>query len=141
MTSLTSLNQSFALGFDELERALERVTRLQPDGYPPFNIERLKSTEPGSENLRIVIAVAGFKEDLLDITLEGRQLTVTGRKGAADEASYLHQGIATRQFQRSFILADTVEIDKATLKDGLLSIALKTIEPVVKVKKIKIYCD
>lgn len=141
MSKLTTLNQAFALGFDELQQAIERITRMQPDGYPPFNILREKSGEGNREHLHIVIAVAGFHAEQLDISLEGRQLTITGRKGESDDNEYLHQGIATRQFQRSFLLADTVEVEKATLKDGLLNIELIATEPEISVKKIKIYCD
>lgn len=145
MSKLTTLNQAFALGFDEVQQALERITRMQPDGYPPFNILREKAAKDSNyrnrEHLRIVIAVAGFHPDQLDVTLEGRQLTVRGLKAESDTGDYLHQGIATRQFQRSFLLADTVEVQKATLKDGLLNIELIATEPEISLKKIKIYCD
>lgn len=141
MSNNYGLNRSFTLGFEELERALERVNGLEAEGYPPFNIERDKHVKDGVVHLRIVLAVAGFREDLLDVSIEGRHLTISGRKGPAEQADYLHQGIATRQFQRSFILADTVEVERATLKDGLLSIELISKEPEVKLKKIKIYCD
>lgn len=153
MPRTTILNHALALGFEDIERALEQVTKLHGDGYPPYNIERdIQSEDTADEDelLRIVVAVAGFSEDLLDVTLEGRQLTITGNKPGGNVAGataqqgtkdYLHQGIATRQFQRSFILADCIEVGKASLNKGLLSIELIRTRPEARVRKIKIICD
>lgn len=150
MTRSTILNRALALGFEDIERAIEQVTRLQGDGYPPYNIERDLQTAGDDEHLRIVIAVAGFSADLLEVTLEGRQLTITGNKPdekstrptvEQGEKQFLHQGIATRQFQRSFILADSIEVGKASLSEGLLRIELTRRKPEARVRKIKIICD
>lgn len=130
MTKMTLGTHPFLLGFDELERLVERTAKAGNDGYPPYNIEQV------SENaFRITLALAGFRDDDLSITVEDRQLVVRGRQtDDARERVYLHRGIAARQFTRSFVLADGVEVAGAALENGLLHIDLTrdTPEPIVQ---------
>jgi HSP20 family molecular chaperone IbpA len=125
------------LGFDEIERVLDRVTKGS-DGYPPYNIERLARDGKNPERLRITLAVAGFTRDQLDVTLEESQLVIRGRQQDDKARQYLHRGIAARQFQRTFVLADGMEVLSADLKNGLLSIDLARPEPERIVKTIAI---
>ena len=110
MSRVPSLNSPFLLGFDEIERALDRVTRTASDGYPPYNIERLARSAAEPERLRITLAVAGFTRDQLEIVVEEQQLVIRGRQQDDKERQYLHRGIAARQFQRTFLLADGMQI-------------------------------
>jgi HSP20 family molecular chaperone IbpA len=126
------------IGFDEFERALERITKSASDGYPPYNIERVAATEAEPERLRITLAVAGFTRDQLEITLEDSQLVIRGRQNDDKSRVYLHRGIAARQFQRSFLLMDGMEVRGADLANGLLAIDLIRPEPERMVKKITI---
>ena len=122
------------LGFDHLEQVLERATKTSSDGYPPYNIE-----QTGPNGLRITLAVAGFTMSDLQITQEDNQLVIRGRQ--ADEAPgrvYLHRGIASRQFQRAFVLAEGIEVKGAWLDNGLLHIDLARPQPEVRVKSIPI---
>jgi HSP20 family molecular chaperone IbpA len=112
-------NSPFLLGFDHLERLLERTAKSASDGYPPYNIEEI---DPGL--LRIVLAVAGFDCDELEITVEDNQLMVRGRQTESADKTFLHRGIAARHFQRTFVLADGIEVTGAKLENGLLSIDL-----------------
>ena len=123
MTRHTPLSGPYLLGFEEMERIIDRLSQAAGAGYPPYNIERLPGDET-SLNLRIVLAVAGFTLEELEVTLEASQLIVRGQQKdkTDDETIYLHRGIATRQFQRSFLIAEGVEILGASLKNGLLSI-------------------
>ncbi|MBS9717190.1 Hsp20 family protein [Pseudohalocynthiibacter aestuariivivens] len=134
MTKLTLGSHPFLLGFDELERLVERTAKSGNDGYPPFNIEQT------SENsFRITLAVAGFSEDDLSITIEDNQLVVRGRqKDDSDGRVYLHRGIAARQFQRAFVLADGVEVGGAKTENGLLHVDLNRSKPETIVQTIKI---
>ena len=121
MSRLTLFNSPLLLGFDHFEEALERVTKAAADGYPPYNIE-----QTGADGLRITLAVAGFSEGELSIQLEDNQLVIRGKQAEEDgERVYLHRGIAARQFQRSFILADGIEVTGAALDSGLLSLELR----------------
>ena len=138
MTRMTTLNSPFLIGFDEFERALERITKSASDGYPPYNIERVAATETEPERLRITLAVAGFARDQLEITLEDSQLVIRGRQNDDKSRVYLHRGIAARQFQRSFLLMDGMEVRGADLANGLLAIDLIRPEPERMVKKITI---
>ena len=132
------LNSPFLLGFDEIERALDRVTRSAADGYPPYNIERLPRNETHPERLRIVLAVAGFTRDQLDVSVEKNQLVIRGRQADDRERHFLHRGIAARQFQRAFLLAEGMQVIGADLVNGLLSVDLVRPEPERIIKKIDI---
>ena len=123
MSRVPSLSSPFLLGFDEIERALDRVAKAA-DGYPPYNIERIGRENGEPERLRITLAVAGFTRDQLDITVEENQLVIRGRQQDETPHQYLHRGIAARQFQRTFVLADGMDVLGADLKNGLLSIDL-----------------
>jgi HSP20 family molecular chaperone IbpA len=123
MSRVPSLSSPFLIGFDEIERALDRVAKTA-DGYPPYNIERLERDEHNPERLRITLAVAGFAHEQLEVTVENSQLLVRGRQPEDKSRHYLHRGIAARQFQRAFVLADGMEVQAADLKNGLLSIDL-----------------
>jgi HSP20 family molecular chaperone IbpA len=129
MSRVPGLNSPFLLGFDDVERALDRVSRTASDGYPPYNIERLARTECAPERLRITLAVAGFTQDQLDVTLEERQLIIRGRQQDDKERVFLHRGIAARQFQRSFLLAEGMQVQGAELVNGLLCVDLARPEP------------
>jgi HSP20 family molecular chaperone IbpA len=132
------LNSPYLLGFDDIERALDRVSRNTSDGYPPYNIERLPKTETSPERLRITLAVAGFTLDQLEVTLEERQLVIRGRQVDDKERVFLHRGIAARQFQRTFLLAEGMQVQGADLTNGLLSVDLARPEPERVVQKINI---
>src|SRR2546423_1263727 len=137
MSRVPSLSSPFLLGFDEIERALDRVSK-SADGYPPYNIERLPA-EPGApERLRITLAVAGFTREQLDVCIEESQLLIRGRQQDDKTRHYLHRGIAARQFQRTFVLSDGMEVLGADLKNGLLAIDLARPEPERLVKTISI---
>ncbi len=127
MTRVPSLNSPFLLGFDGIERLLDRAARSSGDGYPPYNIERIRTD--GATALRIVLAVAGFTRDNLEITLEENQLTIRGRQTEDGSRDYLHRGIAARQFQRTFVLAEGMEVRGADFENGLLSLELVRPEP------------
>jgi HSP20 family molecular chaperone IbpA len=114
-----TFNSPFLLGFEHLEKLLERTAKSAGDGYPPYNIEA-----SGEERLRITLAVAGFEPDELSVTIEDNQLVIRGRQAEATDRTYLHKGIATRQFQRAFVLAEGIEVAGAELRNGLLSIEL-----------------
>jgi HSP20 family molecular chaperone IbpA len=134
MTRLSLLNSPLLLGFDDFERTLERIAKAPTEGYPPYNIERT-----GEETLRITLAVAGFEIGDLDIQLEDSQLTVRGRQRSDGEGRvFLHRGIATRQFQRSFVLADGVQVTDAQLDNGLLHVDLHLPRPQRDVRTIEI---
>lgn len=138
MSRVPSLSSPFLLGFDEVERALTRVAKAASEGYPPYNIERINRTGCEPETLRITLAVAGFTRDQLEITLEESQLVIRGRQVDDKEREFLHRGIAARQFQRAFLLADGLEVRGADLSNGLLSIDLVRPESERIVRKIDI---
>ncbi len=138
MSRPSPFGHPFLLGFDEIEQALDRVAKATNDGYPPYNIERLTRTEREPERLRITLAVAGFTRAELDVTLEESQLVVRGRQVEEKTRQFLHRGIAARQFQRVFLLADGMEVLGADLANGLLSIDLARPEPERIVRKIDI---
>jgi len=137
MSRVPSLSSPFLLGFDEIERALDRVAKAA-DGYPPYNIERIAREDGYPERLRITLAVAGFTRDQLDVSIEESQLLIRGRQQDDKARQYLHRGIAARQFQRTFVLAEGMEVLGADLKNGLLSIDLARPEPEKVVKTIAI---
>jgi HSP20 family molecular chaperone IbpA len=135
MTRVTFSSHPFLLGFDQLDRLVERTVKAGNDGYPPYNIEQV-----GSDRFRVTLAVAGFREAELSITVETGQLVIRGKQADDDEARvFLHRGIAARQFQRSFVLADGVEVANAVLENGLLHLDLRRLvsEPMVQTIKIK----
>jgi HSP20 family molecular chaperone IbpA len=137
MSRVPSLSSPFLLGFDEIERVLDRVSK-GADGYPPYNIERLADDGENPDRLRITLAVAGFTSEQLDVTIEENQLVIRGRQQDDKSRHYLHRGIAARQFQRTFVLADGMEVAGADLKNGLLSIDLIRPQPERIVKTIAI---
>ena len=133
MTKISLAAQPFLLGFDQLERLAERAAK-GAEGYPPYNIEH-----QGPDGFRITLAVAGFSEEDLALTLEDRQLVVRGRQTEPEEERvFLHRGIASRAFQRSFVLADGVEVVAAKLENGLLNIDLRRSTPETVVQTIPI---
>lgn len=121
MTRLSLFSSPLLLGFDHFERTLDRIAKMPAEGYPPYNIEQV-----GEDRLRITLAVAGFSESDLSIDVEANQIVIRGKRGEDADANrtFLHRGIATRQFQRSFVLADGIEVEGALLDNGLLSIDL-----------------
>ncbi len=134
MTKLTLGSHPFLLGFEQLERMVEQATKSGTDGYPPFNIEQVDE-----RSYRITLAVAGFADSDLSITVENQKMLVRGQQGEADEGRvFLHRGIAGRQFQKSFVLADGVEVVGAATENGLLHIDLKRAEPEKIVHTIRI---
>lgn len=134
MTKLTLGTYPHMLGFEQLERLLERTAKSGNEGYPPFNIEQTSDF-----SYRITLAVAGFAESDLAITVEDRQLVIRGRqKDDGEDRIYLHRGIAARQFQRSFVLADGVEVGEAVIENGLLHIDLARAVPETVVQTIRI---
>mgnify|MGYP001239202626 FL=1 len=138
MSRVPSLSSPFLLGFDQLERVLDRVTK-GAEGYPPYNIERIAAAANTPERLRITLAVAGFTRDQLEVTVEENQLLIRGRQqDEADGRDFIHRGIAARQFQRVFVLADGMEVMGADLKNGLLSVDLARPEPERIVRRIDI---
>ena len=137
MSRVPSLSSPFLIGFDQIERALDRVAKAA-DGYPPYNIERLAPDERNPERLRITLAVAGFTLDQLEVTLEEKELAIRGRQQDDKSRQYLHRGIAARQFQRTFVLADGMQVMGADLKNGLLSIDLARPEPARTVRTVNI---
>ena len=137
MSRMTPFSSPLLLGFDAMEKTLERLAK-SGDGYPPYNIERLGAVDGKAERLRITLAVAGFAESDLDVTTEENQLIVRGRQTDDTEREFLHRGIAARQFQRCFVLADGMRVIAADLKNGLLSIDLDRPESERLVRKINI---
>lgn len=137
MTRMTPFSNPLLLGFDSMEKTLERVAKAG-DSYPPYNIERLPGAGESADRLRITLAVAGFTDADLDVSVEENQLVVRGRQAEDCERHYLHRGIAARQFQRIFVLADGMQVTGADLKNGLLAIDLDRPKPERLVQKINI---
>ena len=136
MARTPAFSSPLLLGFEEIERLLDRVSK-NADGYPPYNIERI-APEGEAARIRITLAVAGFDSNEIEVTLEENELTVSGRKTEDGGRDYLHRGIAARQFQRTFVLADGMEVTGADMWNGLLSIDLARPEPVRTVRRISI---
>lgn len=132
-TRLSLFNSPLLLGFDQFERTLDRIAKNAGEGYPPYNIEQI-----GDDGLRITVAVAGFTSEDLSVQIEDNQLVIRGRQQDDKSRVYLHRGIASRQFQRSFVLAEGIEVMGAGLDNGLLHIDLKRVLPEPKVRTIKI---
>ena len=133
MSRLSLFNSPLLLGFDHFERALDRVSKVSSDGYPPYNIEQI-----GADALRITMAVAGFSTGDLSITVEDNQLVVRGKQSDDAQRVYLHRGIAARQFQRSFVLAEGIDVRGAWLDNGLLHIDLVRPEVESRVRTVAI---
>lgn len=134
MSRLSAFNSPLLLGFDHFERVLDRVAKSQGEGYPPYNIEQI-----GENGLRITLAVAGFSMEDLTVGLEDNQLIIRGRQIEDDPTRvFLHRGIAARQFQRAFVLAEGIEVRAATLDNGLLHVDLYRPRPEPRVKTIPI---
>ena len=138
MSRVPSFSSPYLLGFDDFERVLDRLSKAASDGYPPYNIERVARDEQFPERLRITLAVAGFTRDDIEVTLEENQLLIRGRQQDDKTRQYLHRGIAARQFQRAFLLADGMEVMGAELQHGLLSIDLARPEPERIIRRIDI---
>ena len=138
MVRVTALTSPLLLGFDDLERALDKVSKTGTDGYPPYNIEQIAANGGEPEKLRITLAVAGFSEDQIEVTVEESQLMIRGRQQEDKTREYLHRGIAARQFQRGFLLADGMQVRSAELAQGLLSVDLVRPQPERLVRKIEI---
>ncbi len=136
MSRMSLLSSPLLLGFEDIERLIDRVGK-GGDGYPPYNIERVTKDE-GPEVIRITLAVAGFSRDQLDVTVEDNQLVVRGRQEDDRAREYLHRGIAARQFQRTFVLADGIEVRSADLDNGLLTIDLVRHVPDRLVRRVEI---
>ncbi len=134
MSRLSLFNSPLLLGFDQFERTLDRISKSGSEGYPPYNIEQVSE-----DSLRITLAVAGFGLDDLEIQIEDNQLTIRGKQTEDESRVYLHRGIAARQFQRSFVLAEGIEVMGAGLDNGLLSIDLRRpkVEPQIRTVPIK----
>ena len=133
MPRVSVFNSPFLLGFEQFEQTLDRISKMPAEGYPPYNIEQV-----GTNSLRITLAVAGFTEADLSIELEDNHLLIRGRQTDDADRIYLHRGIAARQFQRSFVLAEGIEIVGAELDNGLLHVDLVRPEPEPRAQKIKI---
>ncbi len=133
MTRLSLFNSPFLLGFDHFERALDRVSKAQADGYPPYNIEQV-----GETGLRITLAVAGFSMDELSVQIEDNQLVIRGKQSDDDGKVYLHRGIAARQFHRTFVLAEGIEVTGAHIDNGLLHVDLSRPQPESRVRTVEI---
>lgn len=133
MSRLSLFNSPLLLGFEEIERTLDRLAKAGGDGYPPYNIE-----QTGQNSLRITFAVAGFSRTDLNVTLEEGQLVIRGQQTDDKERIYLHRGIAARQFQRAFVLADGMEVAGASLDNGLLNVDLVRPQPRMVARTIKI---
>jgi HSP20 family molecular chaperone IbpA len=133
MNRTVYFNSPFLLGFEHLERLLERTAKSAGDGYPPYNIEQSEE-----DKLRITLAVAGFSREELMVTVEDRQLLIRGKQSEANERNFLHRGIAARQFQRAFVLAEGIEVTGASLENGLLSIDLERPKTNTIVRNIEI---
>ena len=133
MTRLSPFNSPLFLGFDHFERTLDRLSKAAADGYPPYNVEQIDENR-----LRITLAVAGFAMNDLAVRVEDNQLVVRGKQTEEKDRIYLHRGIAARQFQRSFVLADGIEVKGAWLDNGLLHIDLERPVPESKVRVVEI---
>jgi len=138
MSRISLLSSPLLLGFEDIERLIDRANKGSSDGYPPYNVERIAALDGEGETLRITLAVAGFTRDQLEITLADSQLTVRGRQQEEVSRQYLYRGIAARQFSRTFVLAEGIEVKSADLSDGLLAIELKRLEPERQVRLIEI---
>ena len=137
MNRMPPFSSPLLLGFDAMEKTIERLAK-SGDSYPPYNIERIRAEDEAPDRLRITLAVAGFCEDDLEVTIEENQLVVRGRQRDDGERDFIHRGIAARQFQRCFVLAEGMRVNRAELRNGLLAIDLDRPQPERLVRKINI---
>ncbi len=137
MTRPTLFSSPFLLGFEDIERLLDRVSKTA-EGYPPYNIERIPAAGDKPAHICITLAVAGFGPNEIEVTVEENELTVSGRQADDEARDFLHRGIAARQFKRTFVLADGMEVAGAELKEGLLSIELVRPELARAIKRVPI---
>ena len=133
MSRLSLFNSPFLLGFEQFEQALDRISKASTDGYPPYNVEQMNE-----RHLRITLAVAGFAATDLQVQVRDNQLVIAGKREDSRENLYLHRGIAARQFQRSFVLADGIEVSGASLENGLLHVDLERPHSEPQVRSIAI---
>lgn len=133
MTRVSVLNSPFLLGFEHVERTLDRIAKSANEGYPPYNIE-----QTGESSLRITLAVAGFRREDLSIQIENNQLVIRGRQQDDPNRVFLHRGIAARQFQRTFVLVDGIEVTGAEIDNGLLNVDLHRPMPEITVRTVEI---
>lgn len=133
MNRLPHCNSPYLLGFDQIERALDRLGKSAGDAYPPYNVEQL-----GADTYRITLAVAGFAAEELSVTVEGNELLIRGKQTESPDRTYVYRGIAARQFQRAFVLLEGIEVKGADLANGLLSIDLKRPRPESKIRTVPI---
>jgi HSP20 family molecular chaperone IbpA len=138
MVRVPASNYPLLLGLDQVERALDKVSRSASDGYPPYNVERITVVGDGLELLRVTLAVAGFSRSEIEVTQEDSQLVISGRRQEEKARDYIHRGIAARPFQRGFILAEGMEVLGAKLASGLLTIDIARPQPERGVKRITI---
>lgn len=138
MSRISLLKSPLLLGFDEIERVLDRVTKSSGDGYPPYNIERKPGADGSEDTMSITLAVAGFEKDQLEVAIEDNQLIIRGKQDDEPGREYLHRGIAARQFVKTFVLADGIVVDGARMENGLLSIDLRRPEAERLIRKIEI---
>lgn len=138
MSRMSLLSSPLLLGFEEMERLIDRAGKSGGDGYPPYNIERIAGAEGSAELLRITLAVAGFTRDQIEILVDDKQLIIRGKQEEEGSRVYLHRGIAARQFQRTFVLAEGIEVKSADLENGLLSVDLVKREPMRQLQRIEI---
>ena len=141
MARMSVLSNPLLLGFEEIERLIERAGKSSGEGYPPYNIERIAKSHVAPELLRITLAVAGFSRDELEITVEDNQLVVRGQQDRQEQTAqrtYIYRGIAMRKFQRIFVLAEGIEVKSADLENGLLSIDLIRFQPERSAQRIEI---
>src|SRR5688500_7533364 len=138
MSRISLLSRPLLLGFEEIERLIDRANKGSGGGYPPYNVERIDAVNGEGETLRITLAVAGFTREQLEITLADSQLIVRGEQSEEKPRIYLYRGIAARQFTRAFVLAEGIAVKSADLSDGLLAIDLNRLEPDRLVRTIEI---
>lgn len=138
MSRVSLFSSPLLLGFDELERMVDRASKTSGEAYPPYNIEQLARVDGTPQQWRITLAVAGFSRDQIEVTVEENQLVIRGRQQEDESRAYLHRGIAARQFNRAFVLADGMQVTEARLANGLLEIGLTRPEPQKLVRRIEV---
>jgi len=138
MPEISVFASPFLLGFDEIERSLSRISKSANDGYPPYNVERTNATDQRGDFITLIFAVAGFSPEELEVSVDQNHLYVRGCQNDDEARKYLHRGIAARQFLRSFVLAQGMDVTAAVLQDGLLSVMLARPEPKSTIRRIEI---